>query len=152
MLGASVFPSVRWAVTGTCFLRCVSRSMHVKSPPRDQPATRGSPCFSQHLPYNKSQASHPSLCHTQPASPDTMLSPTRVEVPRTRVGGESLACLQILFPPQLSLRSMPAWTPRSTSSAPVLGSPARCPLAQITWTRYWKMPPSTSPAVPTRAS
>ena len=69
--------------------------MHVKSLPRDQPATRGSPCFSQHLPYNKSQALHPSLCHTQPASPDTMLSPTRVEVPRTRVVGVSLACLQI---------------------------------------------------------
>uniref|UniRef100_A0A8C8Z2M2 Solute carrier family 27 member 4 n=1 Tax=Prolemur simus TaxID=1328070 RepID=A0A8C8Z2M2_PROSS len=44
--------------------------------------------------------------------------------------------------PQLSVRSMPTWTPRSASSAPAPGSPAQC----------LPMPQSTCPVILTRAS
>uniref|UniRef100_A0A7N9D341 Solute carrier family 27 member 4 n=1 Tax=Macaca fascicularis TaxID=9541 RepID=A0A7N9D341_MACFA len=54
--------------------------------------------------------------------------------------------------PQPSVRSMPAWTPRSASSALAPGSPMRCLQAQNTWTLCWKMLPSTCPVALTRAS
>lgn len=75
---------------------------------------------------------------------------TRAEVLGTQ---GFLACLLICpVSPQLSLRSMPAWTPHSSSSAPAPGSPVQCLLAQSTWIPCWQMPPTTFPVALTRAS